>query len=213
MKSMAQFDQAFARCPLIAILRGMQPSEVEAIGAALIETGITIIEVPLNSPQPLDSIERLATRFEGQAVIGAGTVLRIQEVEAVGNAGGSLIIAPNTNVQVIAAAVECGLVAMPGFMTPSEALAAVEAGASALKLFPAEAASPQMLVAIRAVLPANMRVVPVGGIQPSMLSVWREAGAAGFGLGSALYKPGMTAAEVAENARTFIAAWEATHRR
>ena len=194
---------------MIAILRGIQPDEVEAIGDALVEAGFAIIEVPLNSPRPLDSISRLAKRFGGQAIIGAGTVLRVEEVVAVGDAGGTLIIAPNTNGRVIAAAVECGLVAMPGFLTPSEAFTALEAGASALKLFPAEAASAGVLTAMRAVLPADTRILPVGGIKPSTLGEWRAAGASGFGLGSALYRPGMSAAEVAENARAFSAAWEA----
>jgi len=209
MSALAQFDAAFERCPLIAILRGVQPDEVEAIGDVLVATGFAIIEVPLNSPRPLDSISRLAKRFEGQAIIGAGTVLRVEEVDAVGNAGGSVIVAPNTDVQVVAAAVKSGLVAIPGFMTPSEALAALDAGASALKLFPAEASSSDALGAMRAILPADTRMLPVGGIKPATMGKWRAAGAAGFGLGSALYRPAMSAAEVAENARTFIAAWEA----
>ena len=142
MSALAQFNAAFARCPLIAILRGVQPDDVEAIGDALVEAGFAIIEVPLNSPQPLDSITRLARRLDGHSMIGAGTVLRAEEVAAVRDAGGTLIISPNTDVRVIAAAVERGLVAVPGFLTPSEALNALDAGASALKLFPAEAAGP-----------------------------------------------------------------------
>jgi 2-dehydro-3-deoxyphosphogalactonate aldolase len=209
MSALAQFDAAFARCPLVAILRGIQPDEADAIGDALVAAGFTIIEVPLNSPRPLDSIERLARHLAGQAVIGAGTVLRAEDVEAVRDAGGTLIIAPNTDVRVIAAAVESGLVAMPGILTPSEAFTALEAGASALKLFPAEAASPDVLRAMQAVLPVDARVLPVGGIKPSSLAGWRAAGAAGFGLGSALYKPGDSAAGVAEQAQAFIAAWKA----
>lgn len=206
MTARAGFDAAFDRCPLIAILRGVRPDEVEAIGDALVEAGFTIIEVPLNSPQPLDSIARLARRFDGRAVIGAGTVLDVGQVESVAKAGGRLIIAPNTDVRVIAAAVEHGLVSIPGFMTPSEAIAALSAGASALKLFPAEAANPQVLKAIRAIIPADTRVLPVGGITPNDLRPWLEAGAAGFGLGSALFKPGMTTGEVAEQARRFTTA-------
>ena len=209
MTAHSQFDQAFARFPLIAILRGVQPDEVEEIGDALVQAGFTIIEVPLNSPRPLDSIARLARRFEGRAVIGAGTVLRVADVASVADAGGQLIIAPNTDVRVIAAAVEQGLVAVPGFFTPSEALAALDAGASALKLFPAEAASPQVLRAMRAILPQGTRVLPVGGIDPAVVGSWRKAGAAGFGLGSALYKPGMTAIEVADRARAFVEAFAA----
>jgi len=203
------FDAAFARCPLIAILRGVRPDEVEAIGETLVGEGFAIIEVPLNSPDPLDSIARLARRLHGRAVIGAGTVLRVADVEAVGAAGGSLIIAPNADVRVIAAAARQGLVAIPGIATPTEAFAALDAGAAALKLFPAETASPAALKAMHAVLPGDTRMLPVGGIVPEVLAAWRAAGAAGFGLGSALYAPGMDAAAVGERARRFIAAWAA----
>lgn len=209
MSALIEFDSAFARCPLIAILRGVKPDEVGAIGEALVEAGFTIIEVPLNSPDPLDSISRLASALEGRAVVGAGTVLRVEQVAAVAAAGGTLVIAPNTDVRVITAAVEQKLVAVPGFMTPSEGLAALDAGATALKLFPAEAASPAVLSAMRAILPGGTRVLPVGGIVPSLLGDWRAAGAAGFGLGSALYKPGMEPSEVADRARAFLAAWQA----
>jgi 2-dehydro-3-deoxyphosphogalactonate aldolase len=203
------FDDAFAKCPLIAILRGVKPDEVEAIGEALVEAGFTILEVPMNSPDPLDSIARLARRFEGRAVVGAGTVLRVEDVEAVGAAGGTLIIAPNANVRVIAAAADKGYVALPGIATPTEAFAALDAGAAALKLFPAEAASPAVLRAMRAILPKDTRVLPVGGIVPELMADWRKAGAAGFGLGSALFAPGMTAADVDVRARTFIETWNA----
>lgn len=205
-----RFDRAFARCPLIAILRGVRPDEVEPIGEALIAAGFTIIEVPLNSPDPLESIARLARRFAGQAVIGAGTVLRVGDVDAVSDAGGTLIIAPNADTRVIAAAVERGCVALPGIATPTEAFSALEAGAAALKLFPAEAASPAVLKAMRAVLPGGTRVLPVGGIVPPALAEWRQAGAAGFGLGSALYAPGMAADEVERRAGGFIQALAAT---
>lgn len=198
------FDDAFAKCPLIAILRGVKPDEVEAIGEALVEAGFTILEVPMNSPDPLDSIARLARTLKGRAVVGAGTVLRVEDVEAVGAAGGTLIIAPNANVSVIAAAAERGYVALPGIATPTEAFAALEAGAAALKLFPAEAASPTVLKAMRAVLPKDTRVLPVGGIVPEIMAEWQKAGAAGFGLGSALYAPGMTAADVGARATGFV---------
>jgi 2-dehydro-3-deoxyphosphogalactonate aldolase len=200
------FDAAFAKCPLIAILRGVKPDEVEAIGEALVAAGFTILEVPMNSPDPLDSIARLARKLEGRAVVGAGTVLRVEDVEAVGAAGGTLIIAPNANLRVIAAAAERGYVALPGIATPTEAFAALDAGAAALKLFPAEAASPTVLKAMRAVLPKDTRVLPVGGIVPDGMAAWTQAGAAGFGLGSALYAPGMTAADVGTRAAGFIAA-------
>lgn len=203
------FDDAFAKCPLIAILRGVKPDEVEAIGEALVEAGFTILEVPMNSPDPLDSIGRLARTLKGRAVVGAGTVLRVEDVEAVGAAGGTLIIAPNANVRVIAAAAERGYVALPGIATPTEAFAALEAGAAALKLFPAEAASPTVLKAMRAVLPKDTRVLPVGGIVPEIMAEWQKAGAAGFGLGSALYAPGMTAADVGARATGFITALKA----
>jgi len=209
MTNRQTFDDAFAKCPLIAILRGVKPDEVEAIGDALVEAGFTILEVPMNSPDPLDSIARLARRLEGRAVVGAGTVLRVEDVEAVGAAGGTLIIAPNANVRLIAAAADKGYVALPGIATPTEAFAALDAGAAALKLFPAEAASPAVLKAMRAILPKDTRVLPVGGIAPELMADWRKAGAAGFGLGSALFAPGMTAADVGARAKTFIETWNA----
>ncbi|HXG82346.1 MAG TPA: 2-dehydro-3-deoxy-6-phosphogalactonate aldolase [Sphingomicrobium sp.] len=208
MSALADFETAFERCPLIAILRGIEPVEAEAIGEALADVGFTIVEVPLNSPDPLGSIGRLAARLAGRAVVGAGTVLRVEEVSAVADAGGTLIISPNFNAQVIEATVEQGLTSLPGVFTPSEALAALDAGAAALKLFPAEGASPTVLKAMRAVLPPTTRVLPVGGITPESLAAWRAAGAAGFGLGSALYRPGMAADEVGARARAFVAAWK-----
>lgn len=206
MSHVAAFDAAFARCPLVAILRGVAPQEVEAIGDALVEAGFALIEVPMNSPEPLESIARLAKRFEGRAVIGAGTVLRVDQADAVRAAGGTMIISPNADTRVIAASAAAGLVSLPGVVTPTEAFAAIDAGATALKLFPAEGSSPAVLKAMRAVLPRDMRLLPVGGIAPDNMGPWREAGAAGFGLGSALYKPGFTAADVAERARAFVAA-------
>lgn len=206
MTHVASFDAAFVRCPLIAILRGVRPDEVEAIGEALVEAGFTLIEVPLNSPDPLASIARLAERLKGRAVIGAGTVLTAENVAAVAAAGGTMIISPNTNVEVIAATAKAGLVSLPGFATPSDAFAALGAGATALKLFPAEGASPTVLKAMSAVVPAGTRLLPVGGIAPDNMDPWLTAGAAGFGLGSALYRPGMSAAEVALRARDFISA-------
>ncbi|MBB5712252.1 2-dehydro-3-deoxy-6-phosphogalactonate aldolase [Sphingomonas xinjiangensis] len=206
MSHITAFDAAFARCPLIAILRGVKPDEVDGIGEALVEAGFTLIEVPMNSPDPLNSVARLAKRFEGRAIIGAGTVLNVDQVEAVRAAGGTMIISPNANTQVIAASAAAGLVSLPGVATPTEAFAAIDAGATALKLFPAEAASPSVLKAMRAVLPKDMRLLPVGGIAPDNMGPWREAGATGFGLGSALYKVGLTADQVGANARAFVAA-------
>ncbi|MGC6399342.1 2-dehydro-3-deoxy-6-phosphogalactonate aldolase [Sphingomonas sp. FW199] len=201
-----RFDAAFARCPLIAILRGVQPDEVVPIGEALIAAGFTLIEVPLNSPRPLDSIARLASVAGDRAVIGAGTVLTVADVDAVAAAGGTMIISPNTDAAVIGASVNAGLVSLPGMATPSEGFAALAAGAHALKLFPAEGASPAVLKAMRAVLPAGTRVLPVGGIDPGNMQPWLDAGAAGFGLGSALYRPGYSAEQVGERARAFVAA-------
>jgi 2-dehydro-3-deoxyphosphogalactonate aldolase len=206
MTHLDTFDAAFAKCPLVAILRGVAPHEIDAIGDALVDAGFTLIEVPLNSPDPLDSVARLRKRFGGRAVIGAGTVLRVEDVAAVEAAGGTMIISPNANLQVIAASAAKGLVSLPGIATPSEAFAALDAGATALKLFPAEGSSPQILKAMRAVLPKEVRVLPVGGIAPDTMAPWIAAGAAGFGLGSALYKPGMSAEQVAINARAFVAA-------
>jgi 2-dehydro-3-deoxyphosphogalactonate aldolase len=209
MTALTEFDAAFERLPLIAILRGVQPTEVEAIGDALVDAGFTLIEVPLNSPDPLDSIARLAKRLAGRAVIGAGTVLAEAQVAAVRAAGGTMIISPNANPGVIAASAAAGLVSLPGIATPSESFAAIEAGANALKLFPAEGASPVVLKAMRAVLPPTMRVLPVGGISPDNMTAWHKAGAAGFGIGSALYSPGLAPDDVAARASAFRRAWEA----
>ncbi len=201
-----RFDAALARCPLVAILRGVRPDEVEAIGDALVEAGFALIEVPMNSPDPLDSVARLARRLGAEVVVGAGTVLRADDVARVAEAGGAVVISPNMNPGVIAATVRAGLVSLPGVSTPTEAFAALDAGAHAIKLFPAEGSSPVILKAMRAVLPPGTRVLPVGGVTPELMPPWREAGAAGFGLGSALYKPEMDAAEVGARARAFVAA-------
>ena len=192
------------RCPLIAILRGVTPGEVEGIAGALIEAGIAIIEVPLNSPDALTSIERAARRFGGDALIGAGTVLSVPDVRAVREAGGRIIVSPNTDIEVIAASADAGLVSAPGYFTPSEGFAALKAGAHALKLFPAEAATPAVVKAQRAVLPKNVPLLVVGGVSAGTMQPWIDAGASGFGLGSGIYKPGQTPAEVAAQARAYI---------
>lgn len=201
-----RFRQAFAKCPLVAILRGIRPDEAEGIGEVLADAGFTLIEVPLNSPDPFDSIARLARRLEGKAMVGAGTVLDPAEVARVRDAGGELIVSPNTDTSVIAATVEAGLVSLPGYLTPSEAFAAARAGAHALKLFPAEAASPKVLKAQRAVLPPSLPVLVVGGVTPEGMDTWKAAGASGFGIGSALYAPGLELADICERAARFIAA-------
>jgi 2-dehydro-3-deoxyphosphogalactonate aldolase len=201
------FDTAFTHLPLVAILRGLQPTEAEGIGAALYDAGFRIIEVPLNSPQPFDSIERLARSLPTDAIIGAGTVLQTQAVAQVRDAGGKIIVMPHADLDVIRAAKAAGMVCVPGVATPTEAFAARKAGADALKLFPAELVTPAIVRAMRAVLPKELRLLPVGGITPDNMADYRAAGVAGFGLGSALYKPGMDAATVGANARRFVAAW------
>ena len=192
-------------CPLIAIVRGVTPDEAEAVGQAIHDGGIRIIEVPLNSPDPLTSIERLAKKFGDSMLVGAGTVVEQSQVEAVRKAGGRLIVAPNTNTDVISAAAAAGMVSCPGYFTPSEAFAAIRAGAHGLKLFPAEAASPAVLKAQLAVLPRDIPVIVVGGVQSDNMKPWREAGASGFGLGSGLYKPGQSAADTLVRARAYVA--------
>jgi 2-dehydro-3-deoxyphosphogalactonate aldolase len=198
-------NRYLGECPLIAIIRGVTPEDAEAIGDAIYEGGIRIIEVPLNSPEPLKSIERLARNFGERALIGAGTVLTPDDVRRVKDAGGRIIVSPDTNVEVISAAAEAGLVSSPGYFTPSEAFAAIRAGAHVLKLFPAEGASPAVLKAQLAVLPKGFPVMAVGGIKPDNMQPWLEAGAVGFGLGSGIYKPGQSAAETLEKARAYVA--------
>ena len=193
------------QCPLVAIIRGVTPAEAEAIGMAIFDAGIRIIEVPLNSPDPLVSIRRLAEMFGDRALIGAGTVLDPAQVAEVRSAGGRLIVSPNTNAEVIRATVAAGMISSPGFFTPSEAFAALEAGAHALKFFPAEAAGPAVLKAHTAVLPTAIPLIVVGGIKPDNMRPWRDAGADGFGLGSGLFAPGRSAAETGELARAYVA--------
>ena len=194
-----------ARCPLIAILRGIHPHETGAIARALEAAGIAIIEVPLNSPDPLASIATLARDFGDRLLIGAGTVMTPAQVADIALAGGRLIVTPHADPAITHAAKAHGLIAVPGFFTPAEAFTMLAAGADALKLFPAEAASPAVLRALRAVLPADTAVLPVGGIDAGNIPAWRAAGAAGFGIGSAIYKPGDTAATVAAKARALLA--------
>lgn len=203
------FAAAFAELPLIAILRGVKPDEVEPIGAALVGEGFRLIEVPLNSPEPFESIARLQARFGAAAVIGAGTVTRIEDVRRLAATGAQLCVSPHTDVALIRAARAAGLVALPGAATPSEGFAALAGGADALKLFPAEAAPPAVVKAWRAVFPKTVPLLPVGGVTSDNMAPWRAAGADGFGLGSALYKPGMSAAQVGATARAFVSAWRA----
>jgi 2-dehydro-3-deoxyphosphogalactonate aldolase len=198
--------QAMAQLPLIAILRGLTPAEAPTVGQALVSSGFAIIEVPLNSPEPLQSIALLTEQFP-QALIGAGTVLSPQQVKDVHAAGGRLVVSPNFDPSVVAQALALGMVVLPGVATPSEAFAALKAGAHGLKLFPAEMISPATVKALRAVLPLQVALMPVGGITPDNMGVYRAAGANGFGLGSALYAPGRSAQQVREKASQFVQAF------
>ena len=204
----ATFHAALQALPLVAILRGVKPEEVEAIGDALHAEGFRLIEVPLNSPDALQSIARLARRLPAGTVVGAGTVLSVQAVADVQAAGGQLIVMPHADGAVIREAKRRGLCCVPGAATPTEAFAALQAGADALKLFPAELVTPAVLKAVRAVLPPALKLLPVGGITPDTMQPYVRAGATGFGLGSALYSPSCTAAEVGTRARAFVQAWQ-----
>ena len=199
-------DSALAAMPLVAILRGVTPDEVEAIAEAIVVAGIGIIEVPLNSPEPFTSIRRLARNLEGRALVGAGTVLKMSDVERVADAGGTVIVSPNTDIGVIRASKARGLLSLPGFFTVSEAFDALEAGADALKLFPAEMASPAGVKAMRAVLPKGTRLLAVGGISPQTIPPYLAAGVDGFGVGSDLYAVGRSAEEVGKRAEALTAA-------
>ena len=206
MTTIERFRAAMRELPLVAILRGLKPEEAPTIGDVLVEAGFRLIEVPLNSPRPLDSIALLRKRFP-DAVIGAGTVLTAVEVRDVASAGGELVVAPNFDRDVVEETVRLGLASLSGIMTPTEAFAALKAGAHGLKLFPAELASPSVVRALLAVLPKGTPLIPVGGIGADNMAAWRAAGAAGFGLGSSLYRPGDDAAAVKVKAAAILAAW------
>lgn len=206
---MTFFRDYLSAFPLVAILRGLKPENAEAIGEALAEAGFRIIEVPLNSPEPFSSIERMAKRFGSDVLVGAGTVLDPAEVGRVRDAGGRLIVMPHGDLAVVKRAVELGLACTPGVATPTEAFAALKAGAAALKMFPAENLPPAVVKAWRAVLPSETLLLPVGGIRPETMAPYVEAGVNGFGLGSALFAPTSSVADVRENARRFASAWAA----
>jgi 2-dehydro-3-deoxyphosphogalactonate aldolase len=207
------FSDWLRRFPLVAILRGVKPAEVLGIGEILTESGFCIIEVPLNSPEPYASIAKLSKSFGSGILVGAGTVTDPAQVDQVADAGGRIVVMPHADERVVAAAKGRGLHALPGFATPTEAFRMIAAGADALKLFPAEANPPKVLKALRAVLPADMPVLPVGGITPkNMLEYW-QSGADGFGLGSALYKAGAAPAEVKQAVEEFRRAREALPKR
>lgn len=203
---MSRITPWLARSPFVAILRGVRPEEVVAIAQAVVDAGWCVIEVPLNSPAPFASIARLSEALAADILVGAGTVRTPAEVDRVAEAGGRLIVMPHADVAVIAHAARRGLMVLPGVYTATEAFAAIDAGADALKLFPAEIGGPALLKALRAVLPKEMPVLPVGGVAPDTVAAWRAAGAAGFGVGSALYRPGDDAATVGGRARGFVAA-------
>lgn len=202
-------DSLLASLPIVAILRGVTPKRIEGVAEAIFAAGIRAIEVPLNSPDPFQSIEILAKHFEGRALTGAGTVLNTSDVDRVAAAGGKLMVTPNTNPAVIAHGVSRGLTVMPGFFSPSEAFAALDAGARILKLFPASSGGIGHLKAILAVLPKDVPVYAVGGAGASNMKEWRAAGAAGFGLGSDLFKPDFDDAEIARRAKEAVSAFRA----
>lgn len=208
MIHLAAFDKAFASCPLIAILRGLKPDEAVSIGEALVDAGMTILEVPLNSPEPFVSIARLATALQGRAIVGAGTVYRRTDVDRIVEAGGTLIVSPNTNSEVITHTATLGLVSAPGVFTPSEAIAALDSGAHVLKIFPGELMSPQGVKAMSAVLPRGSRMVLVGGVSEQTFGQYKSTPLAGYGIGSALYAPGVTASEISERAKRFLSAYQ-----
>jgi 2-dehydro-3-deoxyphosphogalactonate aldolase len=201
------WTEAFDELPLIAILRGIPSTEAVRVATLLCEAGFRLMEVPLNSPAPLDSIAKIRAALEGRALIGAGTVLNRDSVVQASSAGAQFIVAPNTDADVIAATKDLDLISVPAFSTPTEALVAIKAGADMLKLFPAEANSPPVLRSMRAVLPATIKILPVGGITPSNMQPYRDAGADGFGIGSALYRSGKAIDDIQASAASFITAW------
>jgi 2-dehydro-3-deoxyphosphogalactonate aldolase len=202
-----RFDHAFDSLPLVAILRGLKPHEAEGMGAVLYAAGFRLIEVPLNSPDPFRSIEILRRSLAADALVGAGTVLDVADVDRLAGAGGEIVVMPHADIAVVTAAKAKGMICTPGVMTPTEAFAALKAGADALKLFPAELIAPNVVKALLAVLPKGTRLIPVGGVSPRTMQPYRVAGAKGFGLGSALYAPGLTPEEVGARAKAFVAAW------
>ena len=203
------FSGWLKRWPLVAILRGIKPAEALDVGEILVEAGFCIVEVPLNSPEPFASILRLSKRFGDEVLIGAGTVTQWEQVQKVADAGGRIIVMPHADERIVEAAKRRNLYAVPGFGTATEGFRMIEAGADGIKLFPAEANPAKVLKALRAVLPKEVPVLPVGGITPGNMKEYWESGADGFGLGSALYKPGDTAARVAQAAADFRVALEA----
>lgn len=202
----ARFDAAFAACPLVAILRGVRPDEVEAVTQVLVTAGFRLVEVPLNSPDPFDSIARLVRRFGQDIMIGAGTVTTVEHVSELARIGAALVVSPHADPQVIEASRAAGLVSIPGILSATEAFAAIRAGANALKLFPMEMIGPRGVAALRAVLPADLRLIAVGGVGPDNFATLRQSGCSGFGLGSSLYKPGQTLSAIEQSAASCMSA-------
>ena len=202
-----RFDDACTTLPLVAILRGIKPEEAVDISLGLYEHGFRLIEIPLNSPDPFDSIAAVRQALPGDALVGAGTVLTVENVLRLKDCGGELTVMPHADTTVIRAAKDAGLICIPGIATPTEAFSALGAGADALKIFPAELVTPSVLKAIRVVLPKAARLLPVGGITPETMKTYLDAGATGFGLGSALYRPGLNREQVSARARSFVSAW------
>jgi 2-dehydro-3-deoxyphosphogalactonate aldolase len=201
-------NEALETCGIIAILRGVTPDEAINVGDALYAAGIRIVEVPLNSPDPFTSITKLAKHFGSKMVVGAGTVLSVQDVNQLKETGGTISVSPDCNPETISRAIQLGLDPLPGVFTPTEAFTAIRAGAQHLKLFPAEVASPQTVKAWRAVLPKHVQVHAVGGVTPSNMTEWLACGVSGFGIGSSLYKQGMSISAVSESATTLVKAWK-----
>ncbi len=201
-------EDALEACGIVAILRGITPDEVVAVSQTLYDAGIRVVEVPLNSPEPFVSIERLSKAFADKLVVGAGTVLSVQDVNLLQAHGGQISVSPDCNEAVIARAKDLGIEPLPGVFTPTEAFAAIRAGAKHLKLFPAEVASPATIKAWKAVLPKHVKIYAVGGVTPENMGDWLAAGASGFGIGSSLYKQGMSMAKISESAHSLVSAWK-----
>ena len=205
---MMNLEDALEACGIVAILRGVTPDEVVAVSETLYDAGIRVVEVPLNSPEPFASIEKLSKTFPDKMVVGAGTVLTVQDVNLLKAHGGQISVSPDCNEATISRAVELGMVPLPGVFTPTEAFAALRAGAKYLKLFPAEVASPATIKAWKAVLPKHAKIYAVGGVTPENMGDWLAAGASGFGIGSSIYKHGMSMAKISESAHSLVSAWK-----
>jgi 2-dehydro-3-deoxyphosphogalactonate aldolase len=205
---MMNLEHALETCGIVAILRGVTPDEVVAVSQTLYDAGIRVVEVPLNSPEPFTSIEKLSKAFADKMVAGAGTVLSVQDVNLLKAHGGQISVSPDCNEATISRAVELGMVPLPGVFTPTEAFAAIRAGAKHLKLFPAEVASPATIKAWKAVLPKHVKIYAVGGVTPDNMGDWLAAGASGFGIGSSIFKPGISMAKISESAHSLVSAWK-----